>query len=143
MIGHFQDFRFVRVLIPVFLAATALLATAGTPPREQAVPVRPSGLTPISTPPSSTGPQFPSPQDARSAGQNEPMASLKNKQKRELMKANYEKMKRDADELAALAKSLQEEIDKSNENVLSLHIVDKAEKIEKLAKHIKGVAKGY
>jgi len=51
-------------------------------------------------------------------------------------------MKRDADELAALAKTLQEDLNKSNENVFSLRIVDRVEKIEKLAKKIRNEAKG-
>jgi hypothetical protein len=52
-------------------------------------------------------------------------------------------MKRDIEELAALAQALQEELNKSNENLLSLTIVDKAERIEKLAKRIKSTAKGF
>ena len=68
---------------------------------------------------------------------------LTKKQKKDLLKGNFEKMKRDADELAELAKSLQEDLDQSNENVLSLRVIDKAEKIEKLAKRIKGTARGY
>jgi len=67
---------------------------------------------------------------------------MTSKQRKEFMKANLEKMKRDAEELASLAKALQEELDKSSENVLSLQIVDKAEKIEKLAKRIKSTARG-
>ena len=51
-------------------------------------------------------------------------------------------MKQDADELSTLAKSLQEELDKSSENILSLQVLEKAEKIEKLAKRIKNNAKG-
>lgn len=72
-----------------------------------------------------------------------PPSPLSKKQKKDLLKDNFEKMKRDADELAELAKSLQEDLNKSNENVLSLRVVDKADKIEKLAKKIKGVARGY
>ena len=68
---------------------------------------------------------------------------LSPKQKRDIMKANFEKMQRDADELAALAKSLQEDLSKANQNVLSLGVVEKAEKIEKLAKKIKSEAKGF
>lgn len=68
---------------------------------------------------------------------------LTKKQKQDLLKYNFEKMRRDADELTELAKSLQEDLSKSNENILSLKVVDKAEKIEKLAKQIKGAAKGY
>jgi hypothetical protein len=67
---------------------------------------------------------------------------LKGKQKRELLKANFDKVKRDADDLVLLAKSLQEDVDKSNEHVLSLQVVEKAEKIEKLAKRIKTTARG-
>jgi hypothetical protein len=72
----------------------------------------------------------------------EPVSPLSPKQKQMLVKANFEKMKKDADDLAALAKSLQEEIEGSNQNVLSLRVVDKAEKIEKLAKKIRTAAKG-
>jgi hypothetical protein len=68
---------------------------------------------------------------------------LSDKQKREMLKANFDRMKRDAKELADLAKDLQEQLDKSNENVLSLGIVDKADKIEKLARKIKSTARGY
>jgi hypothetical protein len=73
----------------------------------------------------------------------EPPVPLSKRQKKDLLKDNFEKMKRDADELADLAKSLQDDLNKSNENVLSLRVVDKADKIEKLAKKIKGVARGY
>jgi len=67
---------------------------------------------------------------------------LTKKQKQELLKSNFEKMKRDADELAELAKSLQEDLDKSNHNVLSLKVVERTERIEKLARKIKTAAKG-
>jgi hypothetical protein len=72
-----------------------------------------------------------------------PSSPLSAKQKRELLKANFEKMKRDAGELADLAKALQQELNKSNENILSLDIVEKADKIEKLARRIKGTARGF
>jgi hypothetical protein len=68
---------------------------------------------------------------------------LSGKQKRDLLKANFDRMKRDAKELADLAKDLQEQLDKSNENVLSLTVVDKADKIEKLARKIKSSARGF
>jgi len=72
----------------------------------------------------------------------EPGPPLTKKQKQQLLKSNFEKMKRDADELYELAKSLQEDLDKSNQNVLSLKVVGRAEKIEKLARKIKTAAKG-
>ena len=72
-----------------------------------------------------------------------PQIPVSDKQKREMLKANFDKMKRDAKELADLAKDLQDQLDKSNENVLSLGIVDKADKIEKLARKIKSTARGF
>ncbi len=77
------------------------------------------------------------------SAESEPPKSMSRKQRRELVKFNFEKMKTAADELAALAQSLQEDLDKSNEYVFSLQIVEKAAKIEKLAKKIKNAAKGY
>ena len=67
---------------------------------------------------------------------------LTKKQRQDLLKSNFEKLKHDADELSTLAKSLQQDLDKSNENVLSLKVLDRAEKIEKLARKIKSEAKG-
>ena len=72
-----------------------------------------------------------------------PTPQVPSKQRQELLKSNFEKMKRNADELAALVKSLQEELSKANENILSLKIVSQADKIEKLARRIKEAAKGY
>jgi hypothetical protein len=79
--------------------------------------------------------------DAQSIQESSP--PLSGKQKRDLLKSNFEKMKRDAGELATLAKALQDELNKSNENILSLDIVEKADKIEKLARRIKGTARGF
>jgi hypothetical protein len=91
-------------------------------------------------------PQEPSrrqPQQGPGPTETAPSVVLSQKQKKDLLKDNFAKMKRDADELADLAKSLQEDLNKSNENVFSLGVVDKADKIEKLAKKIKGTARGY
>jgi hypothetical protein len=73
-----------------------------------------------------------------------PESLPKSNQKREkvLMDYNFKKLKEHAQDLAELAKSLQTEIEKSNENVLSLEIVKKAEQAEKLARKIKNEAKG-
>ncbi|HLY59986.1 MAG TPA: hypothetical protein VKV95_04400 [Terriglobia bacterium] len=71
-----------------------------------------------------------------------PPLAVTPKQRRAILKSNFEKIKKDTDELAALAKSLQDEIGKSNENVLSLKVVEDADKIEKLAKRIKSMARG-
>jgi hypothetical protein len=83
------------------------------------------------------------PQEGPGPTESAPPVALSQKQKKDLLKDNFEKMKHDADELAELAKSLQEDLNKSNQNVFSLGVVDKADKIEKLAKKIKGTARGY
>ncbi len=67
---------------------------------------------------------------------------LTDKQKRSILRSNFVKMRRDVDELADLTKELQGELGKSNEQILSLEVMDKADKIEKLAKKIKASAHG-
>ena len=74
-------------------------------------------------------------------GDNPP--ALTNKQKRSIMRSNFEKSKRDAAELAALASQLREELDKPNVDTLSLEGMNRIEKIEKLAKKIRDQMKGY
>jgi hypothetical protein len=46
-------------------------------------------------------------------------------------------LKRDTDKLLQLATELKENVDKTNENILSLDVIKKAEEIEKLAKSIR------
>ena len=60
-------------------------------------------------------------------------------------KANTERhaaLKRDTDKLVELAQQLKEQVDKSNENMLSLDVVKKAEEIEKLAHNVLEKMKG-
>jgi hypothetical protein len=64
-------------------------------------------------------------------------------QRQSIMRANFEKSKSDAAELAALAKGLREELDKPNINVLSPDVISRADKIERLAKKIRDETKGY
>jgi len=60
-------------------------------------------------------------------------------------KANLERqasLKHDTDKLVKLAGELKEYVDKSNENMLSLDVIKKAEEIEKLARSVKEKMKG-
>jgi nitric oxide reductase activation protein len=60
-------------------------------------------------------------------------------------KANQERaaeLKADTDKLLKLAEQLKASVDKSNENVLSLDVIKKAEEIEKLAHSVKDKMKG-
>ncbi len=62
-----------------------------------------------------------------------------------LKKANLARqaqLKSDTDKLVKLAGELKDYVDKSNENVLSLDVMKKAEEIEKLAKSVKERMKG-
>ena len=60
-------------------------------------------------------------------------------------KANLERqaqLKNDTDRLLRLSQELKEYVDKSNENMLSLDVLKKAEEIEKLARSVKDKMKG-
>src|SRR5215469_7260039 len=62
-------------------------------------------------------------------------------QRRELAKKQNEvrqqDIKKDTDKLLQLATELKQYVDKTNENILSMDVVKKAEEIEKLAKTVK------
>ena len=58
-------------------------------------------------------------------------------QKREILKADFEKSKTEAAELVDLAEQLKDDFEKSDAYVLNLRTLKKAEDIEKLAKRIK------
>jgi hypothetical protein len=130
---------FYRTAIVLWLFVSFAAQMPGAP--------RSISATPALSPPQGTTPPASAvkPQPVRRAQSNvEPLQiPLSGKQERDLLKANFEKMKHDAGELAALAKALQQELNKSNENILSLDIIDKADKIEKLARKIKGTARGF
>jgi hypothetical protein len=134
----FGKSSFYRTAILLWLLVSIAGQLLDEPPLVSAAAASsPSGATSAAN-----GPQANSrPRPAQSNEESPP--SLSQKQKSDLLKSNFEKMKRDAGELADLAKALQEELNKSNENILSLDIVDKADKIEKLAKKIKGTARGF
>ena len=65
------------------------------------------------------------------------------KQRKSLLHANLAKSKKDAAELAALARQLREELDRPNVNSLSPESMIRLEKIERLAKKIREELKGY
>jgi hypothetical protein len=60
-------------------------------------------------------------------------------------KANEQRhadLKRDTDKLLQLSTELKQYVDRSNENILSVDVVKKAEEIEKLAHSVKVKMKG-
>ncbi len=61
-------------------------------------------------------------------------------QREKAHKANLQRqleLERDSDALLAMANELKQYVDKTNENILSLEVIRKAEQIEKLAKSVK------
>lgn len=72
----------------------------------------------------------------------EPPFPMTDKQRKELMHVNFEKSKKDASELAALARQLKEELNEPNAKSLSLESMNRVEKIARLAKKIREEIKG-
>ncbi len=77
---------------------------------------------------------------------NDPDTSIPPRAQKEMeKKANEERqaeLKRDAEKLLKLSTELKDYVDKSNENVLSVDVIKKAEEIEKLAHNVKTKMKG-
>jgi hypothetical protein len=62
---------------------------------------------------------------------------MQRKAQNQRQKKRFEDMKRDSQKLLELATELQQYVDKSGENILSLDVVRKAEEMEKLARQVK------
>jgi hypothetical protein len=60
------------------------------------------------------------------------------KQKDEILKADYEKNLKDAQEMSTLARSFEEDLEKNERFVLSVSALKKLDDIEKLTKRIRG-----
>lgn len=84
-------------------------------------------------PPDQTQP--PAPEDEARARMEREMAKKANQER-------HAELKRDTDKLLQLSTDLKQYVDKSNENILSLDVLKKAEEIEKLAHNVKEKMKG-
>ncbi len=60
-----------------------------------------------------------------------------NERMKAMNKERAKRIKRDTDKLLELATQLKQYVDKTNENVLSVDVIKKADEIEKLAKNIR------
>jgi membrane protein involved in colicin uptake len=89
-----------------------------------------------------SSPQLPAPSDPTTPAED----AARSKLERDMAKkANQERqiaLKRDTEKLLKLSTELKEYVDKTNENMLSLDVVKKAEEIEKLAHSVKTKMKG-
>jgi hypothetical protein len=111
--------------ISLVLAACPLSFSQKHSAPSPVVAQQPPGVPPIITSPDSGKPE-----DETKARMEKEMAK----------KANQERqaaLKRDTDKLLALATELKQYVDKSNENMLSLDVIRKADEIEKLAHSVK------
>jgi nitric oxide reductase activation protein len=57
-------------------------------------------------------------------------------------KERFDNLKRDTDKLLELATELKQNVDRANENTLSVDVIKKADEIDKLAKQIREKMKG-
>lgn len=88
-------------------------------------------------------PEIPSAIDEIPTTHGESPEPLNPKLTKGIIESNFAKSKKDATELAALAKQLREELDKPDANPLSAEVTSRIEKIQKLAKKIRDEMKGY
>ena len=72
-------------------------------------------------------------------------ADMQRKQMKELNQERHATLKKDTDKLLQVATELKQQVDKTNENQLSLEVIRKTEEVEKLAKSIRDKMKngGY
>ena len=74
--------------------------------------------------------------------EDEANSRIKRDMEKQAAKQRVAALKTDTDKLLKLSLELKEYVDKSNENVLSLDVIRKAEEIEKLAKSVRDKMKG-
>ena len=68
---------------------------------------------------------------------DETSSPLQQTLRRKMLKASYEQLQKDVEQLVKLTSDLKEEVEKANEDTLSLGVIKKAEEIEKLSEKIK------
>ena len=93
--------------------------------------------TPTPQPPQHNNPSFPSVTD-----EDERRNRMTHDMEKKAAKERVAALKTDTDKLLKLSVELKQYVDKSDENVLSLDVVRRAEAIEKLAKSVKEKMKG-
>ena len=76
-------------------------------------------------------------QRERAEPQSQVEKEMMDRQLREANKKRQQDIRNDTDKLFLLAGELKAAVDKSNENLLSLEVVRKADEVEKLAKRVK------
>ena len=119
-------FRTLCLLVILLLAAGA---GSQSPPASAGASPEPTEAA------SSADPQFPRPRRPQEEDRFE--IERRHRLERERNKQRQAALKKDTDKLLELATQLKEYVDKTNENMLSLDVIKKAEEIEKLSKSVK------
>jgi len=86
-----------------------------------------------------SSPQFP---QQRRQEQDEELSTIQKENARRANELRQLELRRDTDRLLQLTNELKQYVDKTNENILSLEVIKKAEEIERLAKSVKAKMKG-
>jgi hypothetical protein len=89
-------------------------------------------------PPPATGRGFP----PAPADEDDARTRIAHEMEKKAAKERVAALKNDTDKLLKLSVELKQYVDKSDENVLSLDVIKKAEAIEKLARSVKDKMKG-
>ena len=89
-----------------------------------------------------SAPQIPSPSQPTTPAEDEARSKLERDMAKKANQERQNALKRDTEKLLKLSTELKEYVDKTNENMLSLDVVKKAEEIEKLAHSVKSKMKG-
>ena len=118
-----------RFLVAILFLVIALPSVPAQQPQQQMPP-----LPNIAPPPGSQGQQ-----PDNGTGVPPDMQKTMEKKANEQRQAD---LKRDADKLLKLSTELKEYVDKTNENILSLDVIKKADEIEKLAHSVKVKMRG-
>lgn len=83
------------------------------------------------------------PQFQQHKAEQEPLdKDIEKRMEKARLEERYRNLKRDSQKLLELATELKQYVDKANENVLSMEVVNKCDEIEKLAKKVRGRMKG-
>ncbi len=115
-------FRMMIFVLLTTFAFADVSAAAEASPQQEPLPSIPSAAPPER-------------QDPWSVQQRQEMQKKQNLQRQE-------DIKRDTEKLLELSTELKQYVDKTNENIISLDVIKKADQIEKLAKSVKEKMKG-
>jgi len=86
--------------------------------------------------------QLPTPDNPTANDEDEARARITNDMAKKAAKERVAALKNDTDKLLKLSIELKTYVDKSDENVLSVDVIKRAEAIEKLARSVKDKMKG-